>query len=133
MAYYDDLSPYSYHSTKVSNNVLNVGWLSSLEEFNKGEVTEEFIHALKVMLEQPVNLFRGLHHCEFCPSPIFTKKDNKFVPEITRDCPSGNGEIRVNGNNGIIYVAPTLIMHYIEEHNYKPPEEFINAIMQTTT
>lgn len=41
----------------------------------------------------------------------------------------GNGEIRVKSENGTIYSAPALLLHYIAEHQYKPPEEFISAVL----
>ena len=41
----------------------------------------------------------------------------------------GNGEIRVAGSAGVVYVAPVLVAHYVEVHNYCPPEEFIVAVI----
>jgi hypothetical protein len=38
-----------------------------------------------------------------------------------------NGEIRVPGDD-VIYAAPLLIVHYIEEHGYLPPAEFLKAL-----
>lgn len=40
----------------------------------------------------------------------------------------GNGEIQVTGKGATIYVAPTMILHYIAEHHYLPPDEFIKAL-----
>jgi hypothetical protein len=40
----------------------------------------------------------------------------------------GDAEIRVGGENGIVYAAPTLICHYIHEHGYRPPDEFLAAV-----
>ena len=40
----------------------------------------------------------------------------------------GDGEIRVLGKSAI-YSAPTLLYHYVVEHHFKPPEEFIEAIL----
>lgn len=39
----------------------------------------------------------------------------------------GNGEIRV-GSDGITYAAPVLIVHYIKDHGYLPPAQFLEAI-----
>jgi hypothetical protein len=39
----------------------------------------------------------------------------------------GTAEIRVFGPMGAIYAAPTLIYHYVAEHHYKPPAEFVHA------
>jgi len=39
----------------------------------------------------------------------------------------GNGEIRV-ADAGIVYAAPVLVVHYIEEHDYLPPTQFLKAV-----
>ena len=41
----------------------------------------------------------------------------------------GNGEVRVRGAGGIWYVAPRLVIHYVVEHRYCPPQDFIEAVM----
>jgi hypothetical protein len=41
---------------------------------------------------------------------------------------TGNGEIRVAAANGITYVAPVLVLHYVVAHKYLPPQEFIDAV-----
>jgi hypothetical protein len=43
---------------------------------------------------------------------------------------SSNGEIRVAGEQ-VVYAAPLLIIHYIEEHGYLPPAEFLEAVAKT--
>jgi hypothetical protein len=42
----------------------------------------------------------------------------------------GSDEIWVPGENGRIYAAPSLIVHYVEEHNYLPPPPFIEAVLR---
>lgn len=56
---------------------------------------------------------RGFHTCEFCGG---------------REKAVGNAEIRVPGE-GRMYAAPSLVHHYVVAHGYKPPEEFIAAVM----
>ena len=41
---------------------------------------------------------------------------------------TGNGEIRVVDVMGTTYVAPVLILHYVAEHGYLPPKEFVDAV-----
>jgi hypothetical protein len=41
----------------------------------------------------------------------------------------GSAEIRVFGKEGAIYAAPTLIYHYVEQHHYKPPADFVHALL----
>jgi hypothetical protein len=31
---------------------------------------------------------------------------------------------------GLIYAAPSLVIHYIEAHGYKPPDAFVEALRQ---
>ena len=40
----------------------------------------------------------------------------------------GNGEIQIAGEGNTVYVAPTMIVHYIMDHHYVPPEAFIEAL-----
>ena len=42
----------------------------------------------------------------------------------------GSAEIRVLGGGGKVYAAPNLIYHYVAKHKYRPPEEFIEAVMR---
>jgi hypothetical protein len=41
----------------------------------------------------------------------------------------GNGEIRVAGSRGRIYVAPVLVAHYVQAHHYLPPAVFVDAVV----
>lgn len=41
----------------------------------------------------------------------------------------GNGEILVRGAADECYIAPVMIVHYIELHNYLPPREFMDAVL----
>lgn len=43
---------------------------------------------------------------------------------------SGNGEIRVHTPSGAVYCAPALVSHYVAEHQYQPPDEFIGAVIR---
>ncbi len=130
MAHFEDLTPSSYGGGEQDENVLNVGWFSANESFRKGELTERFILELSKLVEEPVNLYRGVHYCEFCPPPEFEKIPDRIISRVVKYCPNGNGEIRVNGRSGIIYVAPVLIYHYVKEHGYLPPKEFVNAVLR---
>jgi len=44
---------------------------------------------------------------------------------------SGNGEVWVEGRDGLTYVAPALVLHYVVEHDYAPPQAFIDAVIAT--
>ena len=40
-----------------------------------------------------------------------------------------NDELRVLGSDGVIYAAPAMLRHYITVHHYRPPEQFIQAVL----
>lgn len=45
--------------------------------------------------------------------------------------PTGNGEVHVVALDGRLLIAPTMIYDYIVTYGYKPPQIFIDAIMNT--
>jgi len=128
MAHFEDLTPYIYGGGAVRENILNVGWLSIQKPFSTGEVSQESLQKLQALCSKPVNLYRGVHYCEFCPEPLFEKIEDRLVSKKIRDCPNGNGEIHVQGKDGVVYKAPVLVAHYVEVHKYLPPAEFIAAL-----
>jgi hypothetical protein len=130
--YFADLTPYEYDGNEPNNNIVNVGWLSRDFTFIKGFSDNAFIEHIKNLVEHPTNLYRGMHLCEFCPEPqtIYNNgmKSMLLVPET-----AGNGEIRIKDSNGITYVAPVLIYHYIVAHGYLPPKQFVLAVSSSGT
>ncbi len=125
MTYYPDLSPYSYDQSP--RDMLNVGWLSAAHRYSKGLVDERVVDALKVLCVTYENQMRGIHHCEFCDA------GRPFVfggPAGDTKVLLGSAEIRITGADGICYAAPNLVLHYILEHQYCPPEEFCQAAVR---
>jgi hypothetical protein len=127
MAYYPDLSPYEYYPGQ--GHMLNVGWLSRDRPFARGPVPKAFAHALRLMASDPVEVTRGCHVCEFCEPPEDIIAAEPRYLEVWEMFRCGNGEIHVPGQSGVVYCAPALVIHYISEHQYRPPEEFIAAVL----
>lgn len=116
MAYFEDLTPYTYlPRDEGDQSALNVGWLDAAHPFEIGETSTEFRTKLEQLCRFAFNQTRGVHPCYFCP----TGKGG-FA--------ASSAEIRVAGD-GKIYAAPTLIYHYVTAHNYRPPSEFIAAVL----
>ncbi len=127
--FFADLTPYEYGYEMPRSNVLNVGWLARGHVFPVGSVPETFVNALRRLAKSPENLYRGYHTCEFCPEPpLVVDSTGRRVITPPGDT-MGNGEIRVAGLNGIVYVAPVLVVHYVQAHSYRPPDEFIQAVV----
>lgn len=127
--YYPDLSSYQYSNPatyKQETVVLNVGWLDGEHIYPKGDVSVEFLDRLWLIWDEaPINPMWGYHPCELCKSPDYPV----HIKRVEGKIPLGATEIRVVSSNGIVYASPNLILHYISEHKYLPPSEFIEAVM----
>jgi hypothetical protein len=138
VAYFPDLAPYSY-GHYPHPGVVHVGWLDGVHPFPKGDLDRRLIEKMKLLATKPAELYRGTHTCEVCVQPddvINARTANKSTPDFRSRWAiwakwaaqrSSNGEIRV-ASDGITYAAPVLIVHYIEEHGYLPPAQFLEAI-----
>ena len=128
--FFADLTPYQYGYAMPRSNILNVGWLARGHAFPTGGVPHNFVSALRRLLASRENLYRGYHTCEFCPDPpVIVDSTGRRVSSPPGET-MGNGEIRVAGSRGTIYVAPALVAHYVQVHNYLPPEGFVRAVMR---
>jgi len=135
MTYFPDLSRYEYG--RISQpGVLNVGWLDNTHPFTQGTVDAHLIQKLRLLAAKPVELYRGSHICELCAEPGLPKKTlppHHVVLDMNspygnwRASRASNGEIRVS-RAGVTFAAPVLIVHYIEEHGYLPPVQFLTAV-----
>jgi RNAse (barnase) inhibitor barstar len=128
--YFPDLSEYCYGKNTPRGDARNVGWLSAEHAYAKGDPEPEFTAALRVLAASPVNRNRGEHLCDFCPPPP-SEVSHGGLSRMVRPPPGtcGNGEIRVRGEDGVLYIAPVLVLHYVEEHRYAPPEAFVKAVL----
>ena len=137
MTYYPDLfcpTP----DKKMFPTILNVGWLGDQHEYPTGTVSDEFLDKLWIFCRYSIVEMRGFHLCEFCP-PVERKNikfplwESRYGPlEMERDgcrIELGFGEIMVLNQNDFVYYAPNLIYHYVLDHHYLPPDEFIQAIL----
>ena len=68
----------------------------------------------------------GYHKCPFCRDSSF----GILVQHGREKRRLGSAEIRVLGRENVVYAAPDLIYHYVVEHYYRPPDEFIQAVLE---
>ena len=104
----------------AGTHVRAIGWLHPDHAYDKGEVTAEFLTRLKEFTARSGHSAQalyfgasgGLHTCEFC------------------------GRAHGIGNFGVpsgdlLFVAPEMVVHYIEQHGYRPPAEFVAAVFRS--
>lgn len=120
--YIPDLSPYQFLKQP---RCVAVGWLDGAHPFEQGEVSQAFVERLWAFCKRRVNGLLGKHGCDFCP-PSKIHHPDTFGEDWMH---LGTAEIRVFGNDTIVYAAPNLIYHYVVKHQYRPPEEFIQAVL----
>lgn len=109
----EDLSTSAYFAR--GDNIRAVGWLEAGHPYQQGAVPNDFVARLKQHIGtayQPM-LFMGFHRCSLClEGQRKVGYHNLLIP-----------------TNQLLYVAPQLVIHYIEDHGYQPPQEFIEAVM----
>jgi hypothetical protein len=124
LTYFKDLSEYSYGDARFHRvGTVNIGWIGPSADFDQMEVDEELLDLVWDHTKISVVQYRGLHECEHCPphtSNVAVRNGEKRL--------LGSAEMRVFGNDGIIYAAPDLIFHYMAIHRYGPPEPFCAAL-----
>jgi hypothetical protein len=54
----------------------------------------------------------GFHHCDLCLYDGQSGKRNIYVPA-----------------DGMVFVAPELVTHYMNAHGYRPPDAFCAAVL----
>lgn len=123
--YYKDLTSYEYYLPFKLSNVLNVGWLDKNFDFAKGHTSSEFLGKFNKILEEEgifkgrVNQIRGVHPCNFCGA-------HKFHSPFIGSC-----ELWIPSKGmGIYFAAPSLVIHYIQQHSYCPPKIFVESVLQ---
>jgi hypothetical protein len=118
MSFFPDMG---YESlVAAGDHVRAIGWLHPDHDYTQGEVSAEFLARLKEFTARSSDsaealyfgAFGGFHTCEFC------------------------GRAHGIGNFGVpsgdlLFVAPEMVVHYIEQHGYSPPAEFVAAVLRS--
>ncbi len=118
MSFFQDMGTTSMLA--AGEYVRAIGWLHPDHPYTKGEVSGEFLARLKEFVARSGKSAEalylpgacGFHTCEFCGKAWGVA--NFGVP-----C------------DGLLYVVPEMIVHYIEQHGYCPPEEFVTALLRS--
>jgi len=107
--------------------LLAVGWLSREHEYARGPVSDAFVKSLLSALKNPWQpaYSAGRHRCEFCRitgGPSELRHDSLTIS-------MGASNLYVPGR-GVVFVAPSLIAHYVDAHEYAPPTAFQEAVKE---
>ncbi|MDT0532138.1 hypothetical protein RM555_24375 [Micromonospora sp. DSM 115977] len=108
---YLDLSPYDYLGFPLP--MRTVGWLGrryGVQCASMAPMAGAELEQLKAISRRLASRTLGWHDCDFCGA---------F---------EGNGEYHYYLPDGEIYAAPMMILHYVEEHGYRPPRELRDGL-----
>ena len=102
---------------------LAVGWLSNEHHYLRGKTDDQFINRLWEFCRfGTVAQTLGYHECEFCVDQEFGCIERYQDIELIL----GSSEICVLDYAGRkAYFAPDMIFHYVTQHGYIPPIEFM--------
>ena len=122
MTYFADLSPWG----DASDQLTAVGWLESDREYHRGDVPVSVVARLMQLLIDPWQpaVTAGYHDCSFCR---VSGGPHQFTFNGTT-IDVGNSNLFVPAD-GQIFIAPSLILHYIDAHGYAPPQSFQDAVL----
>ena len=116
-----DLAPFDEPPYSSANQLIAVGWLEPTHPYSIGDVNDRFIRKLMELLVNPWEpaVTMGRHCCGFCrlsggPS-TFQLPRGVQTPAVQM----GTANVWVPAD-GRIFVAPSLVLHYIDAHGYAP-------------
>lgn len=122
--YHSDFSKYRENE---KGNYYYIGWLGPTHKYNTGHLESQFLSKLfAIFRREQVRLVRGINTCHLCPHQddgrVYFSMDG-FEKLL------GISEIWIpNESFDKVFAAPSLILHYIDTHNYRPPQEFVDAV-----
>lgn len=136
MTYYPDFATYDYLPDTVPEGVelLTVGWLEPGHEFptaedgdaDEGEDPAFWPNLVTLAADHTTAVTRSVHACRF--RHLFEADFQYRAVYGSRVLYLGSAEIRVVARDGRWLTAPTLIVHYVRDHGYRPPAEFVEAV-----
>jgi hypothetical protein len=126
MAVFEDLKPCTYFG-QWQDVLVAVGWLGVGHPYARGAVSGQFFSALVRLLVdawQPVAV-AGRSACPFCrfsggPANLTYAGSTVAL---------GATNLFVAADDKAVFVAPGLIAHYIDAHEYGPPTAFQEAVL----
>ncbi len=114
--------------------VYAIGWLGDTVD-TRGNTPEECIGRLLQAYEAGHRFSDGLmgsHTCEICPPSVPQHGyHHPFDWNGRRTTLYGHGHHIVLHDHSV-FICPALILHYIVDHQYRPPAVFIDAVLRGT-
>ena len=128
-----DLSQYDEVQPEHHISILNIGWIDREISYPTGKFSSELTEKIKrLIINSETSSFqpivwrsRGQDRCPICDLRDLVLKDEMNVEML------GSSELLIPSNlkNNLYFISPSLIYHFILQHNYLPPYQFIDSVM----
>ena len=138
----------------VFPEIINIGWLDKNHSFPTGKIPPALLQKLKQLTlidlanykarkvgsfdeEEAVIVhcmqMRGLPElCPFCPrehAEIWLDSEEEETDPRFKKYALGTCQIQIPSADGkYLYASPSLLYHYVAEHDYLPPSQFLEAL-----
>ena len=129
MTHYRDLALYRYGHDALDAEAWQaplraIGWLEFPFPYRRGRAPPDFLSRLEALAAGAQRHSYGYHCWGFhtCSLCVVTLRKPPAQPW-------SQYSLWVPGN-GVVYVAPGGVPHYVATHRYRPPMEFIEAVMR---
>lgn len=113
--------------------IRNVGWLDKNHPFKTGDVDPKFLEKLEKLIFNSyrgscsifVNKLRGSYECLVCG------EDKLTISNGQKEFTLGSSELWIPDSRvkGHYFATFGLIIHYVKDHHYQPPQEFIDSVL----
>lgn len=124
--YYKDLTPYSRYMPSEVENVLNIGWIDKEHDFEQAPPPHGLVEKINSILSVRenglncrVNQKRCFGKCHLCETSNYGQFSivacELWIPST---------------NEGYYFATPASVIHYIQDHFYRPPQIFVDAVME---
>lgn len=124
--WFEDLSECDYFSRVIHQPSIAVGWLENEKSYSIGKAPNTLLEKLNEFIKTRAitHAFLGVHECDLCIIKL---------PSGQLNIIDGFGSrTTFLAYKNKLYIFPDLIIHYINEHSYLPPAEFIEAALDST-
>jgi hypothetical protein len=127
MTWFADLAACDCFGVEHTQTLRAIGWLKRGQPYTIGAIPAPIFLRVCQLLQNPWSPYTtgGVHFCDLCQfsggNGTVHFHDYTFSGTAQR-C------LFVPGNS-VTYVAPTSIAHYIDAHQYQPPESFQEAVL----
>lgn len=120
--YHEDFEPYQYEYSKPIQSISRIGWIRADKIYKSRISPKDFVEKLSLIdaskLPSDFHFHRttGGIPCTLCSPGNRSSFDSELL--IPRAKLPGN-----------FFGSPSMIGHFVVDHDYRPPDEFIESVM----